>query len=217
MTDKIKYCIWDIGQTIYPYTLEPFNEWAKQHTTRPERYTESHNIFKFDYKPYMTSKIDFLTFCHSICDNYDIPYRNTTQQEINKALHAGVGPVYPDTIAAMQKMKDNNIQNGILSNALPILHQTVKLNDLILDKNIFTSYNLRLLKPDPKIFNAMRSKLGCKFNQIIFIDNKSENVKAATKLGMIGVLCRHGQAPLVLEQALNPLFINYIQNGKDFS
>ena len=190
-SNDIKYCVWDVGKTIYPFSLQPLNQWAAEHTRSPEKYDEQNNIKFFDYDPYMAGKEDFETFCRNMCRKYDIPYTNSTRQEVNKALHAGVKPPYPETLAAMDMLKKRGIENCVLSNALPILGDSVPDFVPVNRKYAFTSYELGLLKPDKKIFEAVREKLGCEFGQIIFVDDKAENVKSAEDCGIRGIVCRH--------------------------
>lgn len=205
MKNDIKYCLWDVGQTIYPYSLEPLDRWARSHTLRPEKYNDTHNIHMFDYKPYMQGKINFDTFCQDICLQYDIQYDTSIKPQINKALHQGIGPIYQDTVDIMHQLKSAKITNCILSNALPILSHTVPLEDLISAEHRFTSYELGYLKPSPEIFEATRAKLSCNFSQIMLVDDKAENISAASKLGIVGILCRHDKAPIDLQQIISPL------------
>lgn len=191
MATNIKYCIWDVGKTIYPYTLAPLDKWAAAHTVCPEDYTKCRNIFTYDYNPYMRGEISFQQVCSEICRQYNIPFTTSTPQEINKALHQGVGKAYPETLETMRLLQQKGISNGILSNALPILNNTAPIDGLVEPQHIFTSYELKLLKPDIRIYQAVRQKLGCRFEEMMFIDDKPANVKAACSLGIKGIVCRH--------------------------
>ena len=42
-------------------------------------------------------------------------------------------------------------------------------------------------KPDPEIYRRVREKLGCRFEELIFVDDKPKNTKAAAKLGIHAV------------------------------
>ena len=43
----IKYCIWDVGNVIYNYTLEPVHDWCERRTA--DRETFLRNKVKFSY------------------------------------------------------------------------------------------------------------------------------------------------------------------------
>lgn len=191
MIPAIKYCIWDVGKTIYPYTLAPLDKWAAAHALSPEIYKQKHGVFAYDYDPYMRGEVSFANFCADICRQYGIPQTLSTVQEINKALHAGVGKPYPETLETMRLLQQKGISNGILSNALPILADTAPVEGLVEPQHIFTSYELKLLKPDIRIYQAVRQKLGCRFEEMMFVDDKPANVEAARSLGIHGIVCRH--------------------------
>lgn len=53
---------------------------------------------------------------------------------------------------------------------------------------IITSYETGLRKPEPEIFQLALSRANLSPNQVIFIDDTEENVTAANKLGMNGIL-----------------------------
>ena len=50
------------------------------------------------------------------------------------------------------------------------------------------SYQVGSLKPDPRIFKAALSKVGRSPKEVIFIDDRIENIRAAEKLGIRGIL-----------------------------
>lgn len=94
----------------------------------------------------------------------------------------------------MEQMKKKGIVNGILSNALPNLKDTADAFGLINENRIFCSFDLGLLKPDPRIYESMREKLGCAFGEILFIDDKPANVEAAQALGINALVFNDGTA-----------------------
>lgn len=46
----IKYCIWDVGNVIYNYTLEPVHDWCERRTA--DRETFLRHKGKFSYNNY---------------------------------------------------------------------------------------------------------------------------------------------------------------------
>lgn len=53
---------------------------------------------------------------------------------------------------------------------------------------IIASYRVRLRKPFKEIYLQTLKKLGTTSDEVVFIDNKVENVEAARKLGMKGIV-----------------------------
>jgi len=183
---KIEYAIFDVGQTIYPFTLSPLNDYLKQNTTEPDLFNNHHTAFDYDYDPYMRGETTDLEFAEELCFFCRVPYNHKTLPIINQKLHLGCGQPFKEAITAMQQLKNSGIKIGILSNALPILHDT-KIS-LVPKKYAFTSYDLGLLKPDPKIYQALIDKLQTSPAQILFIDDKEKNIAAAQEIGINGIV-----------------------------
>ncbi len=52
------------------------------------------------------------------------------------------------------------------------------------------SYELGMVKPEPEIYLEAARRAGCRPDECVFIDDMPENVEAAAKLGMAGVVYR---------------------------
>jgi HAD superfamily hydrolase (TIGR01509 family) len=94
--------------------------------------------------------------------------------------------LYPEVIDILDTLKEN-YKLGIISNALPSLDwsfDTLKIRKYF--QNIIISAYEGVDKPDKAIYVSGVKKLGCKFEECIFIDDKIENVEAAESLGMKG-------------------------------
>ena len=48
----------------------------------------------------------------------------------------------------------------------------------------FVSSHMKLLKPDPRIYNSMLAQLGTEASRILFVDDSVENVEVARSLGI---------------------------------
>ena len=83
---NIKYCVWDVGQVIYPYTLNYLNQWALSKTTDKAAFIDKGGVKKFNYNPYMSGEINDEQFCQNLCQEYNIPFDNKTKIEINKEV-----------------------------------------------------------------------------------------------------------------------------------
>ncbi len=199
---KYKYCVWDMGKVIYDFSFEPLDSWCRQQTSDMEGYLQ--NRKKLDYDDYMRGEISFFKWCQRLCALYHIPWQASHSAEINKAFHRGVSRDFAITRRLMQQNADRGIENCILSNALPNLADTGNCWDLVKKENCFPSFELGLLKPDPQIYEAVRSKLSCTFAEMIFIDDKPENVKAASELGISAVVFSKETISAKLSALLSP-------------
>ena len=182
----IKYCVWDVGQVVYPFSLDYLDEWAFSKTVDKADFQNKGGVKTFDYNPYMLGKEDDAVFCENLCLEYNIPFEKQMVFEISQALHKGVGKFFDETIETMKILSQKGIQNCILSNALPMLEDTAA--HLVAKNYLFTSYQLGLLKPNPEIYEKVRQSLGCGFEEIIFVDDKERNVLSAKNLGIHGIV-----------------------------
>ncbi|MEM3154165.1 MAG: HAD family phosphatase [Candidatus Woesearchaeota archaeon] len=53
---------------------------------------------------------------------------------------------------------------------------------------LFLSFELNYLKPDPRAYYAVLKELGARPSDVVFIDDKKENVESAVKCGMNGIV-----------------------------
>lgn len=178
----VKYCIWDVGQVIYEYSLEPLHEWLEENTNNLNEFQNKKG--KFNYNPYMKGEVTFENLCEEICSFYHVKYNDKLPATFNKLFHKGIGEFFEETKKSQEFLKKNNVTNCILSNALQILKNTTKTEDLIKPEHVFTSFELGLLKPDVKIYKAVLEKLNAKPNEVIFVDDKEKNTKAAASIGI---------------------------------
>ncbi len=157
-------------------------------------FNENNGAVGFDYDAFMLGKVSFETLCRQLCKYCAVKFQPGIDAQINLAFRDGIGEFRETTRRLMEQMKKKGIVNGILSNALPNLKDTADAFGLIDENRIFCSFDLGLLKPDPRIYESMREKLGCAFGEILFIDDKPANVEAAKALGINALVFNDGTA-----------------------
>lgn len=184
---KIPYCVWDIGQVVYHYTLEPFNEWCVKNSNTLERSIDE--LQPLDFNPYMAGNITFNEFCHKVCTHYNIPYDANTTGAIQSALRQGQKETHSITIELMKIFKNAGIVNCVLSNALPCLKGiSAPFFDYVEPENRFYSFDIHALKPNEEAYRLIKEKLQCEYDDILFIDDKIRNVSTARELGINGIV-----------------------------
>lgn len=175
----MKVCLFDCGGVIYPYSLTPFKAWVAL--------KNKGNPVSFKWKELMTGKFSFPSFCKDVCDKINQPYTVETEVKIASLLIEGRGDFYPQTLQVMDYLTQKNIQMGLISNALPLFDDT--LSHLSLKRElIFPSYQTGILKPDKKIFQLVIQKTKLDPKDILFIDDKQENVNVARSCGLQGLV-----------------------------
>ena len=203
---KIKYCIWDVGNVIYNYSLDPLHNYFASETSDQSSFNQKKGTF--NYNEYMKGNVEWNDFCKGLCEFYSVPYSKNKNTSINKALHQGIGQYFPETRKTQEYLASKGIENCILSNALPILANSNNALDIIKKENVFCSFELGLLKPDPEIYKKVAKKLKCDLSEIIFIDDKPKNTKSAADLGIHAITFNSSTIENDVKRILNNQSIN---------
>ena len=112
---------------------------------------------------------------------------------------------FTDVFDIIEKLNKNGYKLGIISNTIKP-HIACHAKHGLFDKfqvRVF-SCDVGLKKPDLQIFNFALKKLDSRPKKTIFIDDLPENVSAAEKLGINGIVFKNGKQ---LGQALERLEI----------
>jgi FMN phosphatase YigB (HAD superfamily) len=185
---KIKFAIFDVGQVCYPFSLGPLNEFCMLNTSNKDDLKNKKGISSFNYKPFMSGKINFEQFCKDLCCYCNIVYSEEIKIKIDEKLHQGVGNFFEETLRVMNYLRDKNVVCCLLSNALPNLADTTR--NLVADDKIFVSFELELLKPDVRIYEKVLKMLRAVPEEVLFVDDKAGNVEAAKSIGINGIVFR---------------------------
>lgn len=109
-------------------------------------------------------------------------------EELNAVLKEAIG-VNPEMYALVEKLKEKNIPVALLSNIDP------RLSKLLREFGLYAPFDPCVLsceigvnKPDPKAYQAVQDKLKVEAKDIVFIDDKQENVQAAQEFGLDAIL-----------------------------
>lgn len=89
----------------------------------------------------------------------------------------------------LKRLKKQGFNIYILSNLSEDAHNAVKKYDFFdyVDGGIY-SYQVKLCKPDKRIYSELLNKYNLIPKETIFIDDREENIKAAEELGIIGII-----------------------------
>ena len=103
----------------------------------------------------------------------------------------------PGAREVLTELRRRGLKTGVLSNTLPSIERTLKavgIADLI-DVPLATCL-LGVHKPEARAFTLAAEALGCRPEEILFIDDRPENVAGAQAVGMRAALIDHsGQTP----------------------
>lgn len=95
----------------------------------------------------------------------------------------------PDVVSFIKEL-GSKYKIGLLSNAgSEYLRELLHIHDLAeLFDEIVVSGEVKMIKPDPEIFEHILQKLGVKAEESIFIDDNRRNVNSAERLGIKSIM-----------------------------
>jgi putative hydrolase of the HAD superfamily len=95
--------------------------------------------------------------------------------------------VNPGTIKVLSDLHADGTRLALLSNAGPDFGAYFRYGPLgdFFD-SFYVSGELKLLKPDPEIYQHVLADLGISAAEAVFIDNRADNVRGAQELGITG-------------------------------
>lgn len=202
----IKICLLDCGGVIYPYSLTPFYEYLKNNGVYK-------HTFKFKWKELMQGMITTSFFYQDVCQKCGMSYDKKREDELDRVLLLGVENVNLETQEIVRYLRGQNIKIGLLSNAIPQLEGSIK--EIFFDEGfVFPSYHLKALKPDVEIFKKVQEQTKIPFEQMLFIDDKKENVDAANQLGITGVVYNQKTILMDVKRVLGENNVRYSCNWR---
>lgn len=136
------------------------------------------------YDLYERGEMDCEQFFESCRDLLSL--ESLKRNEFEDTWNAFLGPAVSGIDQLLQKIKSRGLRIGTLSNTNP-LH----LDQLIKDYPLFqyfddicASHHSGARKPEKEIYQFLQKKLGISFQEMIFFDDKTENIEAAKALGI---------------------------------
>ncbi len=118
--------------------------------------------------------------------------------------------LFPDTIALVKALQSQGYQTAMLSDVTEYQAKIIrKMGYYDLFHPVLLSYEIGVQKPNPEAFKILISKLQTAPSNIIFIDDRFENVEAAKALGIDAIqFLSAQQLQTDLEKRLKPTIKN---------
>ncbi len=70
----IKFCVFDVGQVCYPYSLDPLNHLMRKMSLKKGNFDTKGGVKSFNYNPFMKGEIDFSQFCKDLCSHCEADF-----------------------------------------------------------------------------------------------------------------------------------------------
>lgn len=149
----------------------------------PERFE---NFYWADRHAYDEGKLTGLGFWQKLVRDAGLSLPDSTIEELNRWDARMWTTVDPAMLAWQRQLKKDGILTAILSNIGDSVHESLEreFEWLSTFDVLVWSYQLRVAKPEPAIFQYALKQLGTSAAETLFIDDKPANVEAAQALGM---------------------------------
>jgi FMN phosphatase YigB (HAD superfamily) len=110
----------------------------------------------------------------------------------------------PEMIAANARLRARGMRTSLCSNTSVLHFEYLKRNHAFMSDfdGYFLSYEVKCMKPDPGIFRAVERGTGLGDGEIVYIDDRIENVDAAARRGWQAI---HHVSPAATLERLHTL------------
>lgn len=144
------------------------------------------SIFDFDQlRRYETNEIGFEEYLRLLGE-----YLGCSVTQAREAHNHILGELYPGIADVVDHLLANAVETGLLSNTSDShwaeLTGTVRFAPLGRLKYPMGSFQVQFHKPDAAIYQAYERQFGLAAGDLIFFDDKAENVEAAIAVGWAG-------------------------------
>ena len=136
-------------------------------------------------RDFETGRIDAKEFAAAVTAEFSLP---VSPQQFLASFSGWVTGLYPGTLEMLAQIP-GSYQRAVLSNS-NALHWTRVVDDLQLGSSFshhFVSHLTGRIKPDADAFQYVVESLGCRPEQVLFLDDNALNVEAARLFGMQAV------------------------------
>ena len=206
MNNTIKALIFDLGNVIVNLNMRKFYK-----KILPKSDNKQINIYKDLWEP--IEKLDKGLFSKE--EFYQeakkrFQFQDVGKEEFFNMFNSIFDSLNYKLLDFIKKLKKDKMYKVFaLSNTNPLHVEFLAKN--IIDfrdyfNQVFYSFELGMIKPDPKIFLHVLEHINYKPSECIFIDDNRKNVKVAEQIGMIGIQFRNETK--ILEEIKEVLSIN---------
>ena len=182
---SIQAVAFDYGGVIcFPPSEESLQELGHLTGLSPMCFAELNRKFRLEYDRGVYTGVEYF---HSILSGAGIFLDEASLERIAQTELNGWKRINPDTVQLMRDVKSSGIKLAILSN-IP-----VDLLAWAVEQPVFTEADVgiyscehKLVKPEKGIYEKLKEQLNLEYAEIVFFDDKPENIDTARELGMNG-------------------------------
>jgi len=180
----LRAVIFDYGMVLTAAPDQEAHDAMVRITGLPEDQFES--LYWADRHAYDEGKLSGITFWQKLLRDANLNLGEQAVQELNR-LDARMWTTQNTRMTNWQlRLKEHGIRTAILSNMGDSVLASITAEFKWIENFdvLVWSYQLRMAKPDPRIYLHTLQQLGTKPEETLFLDDKQVNVDAAIALGM---------------------------------
>jgi len=203
--DKIRNIIFDLGDVILNIDVPIASKSFADLSGREQH--EILTIFKESeiFRQFETGLMDEPTFRNYVREILNFP--DLSDEAIDTAWNSLLLDLPPERVELLKKLATryrlfllSNTSSIHITQVNKILKASTgveKLEDLF--EIVFLSYEMGLMKPDPRIYQEVLDKAGLKAEETLFLDDNADNIRSA---GQLGIETIHVQKPVTILEYL---------------
>ncbi|WP_026630442.1 HAD family hydrolase [Dyadobacter alkalitolerans] len=202
---KIKNIIFDLGDVILnidvPVASKSFAELSGREQAEILELFSKNALFR----QFETGELDEMGFRNYV--RKILEFSDLSDEAIDTAWNSLLLDLPPERVELIQNLSKNyrlfllsNTSSIHITQVNKILEASTgvkKLDDLF--ETVFLSYEMGLMKPDPRIYQKVLEQAGLKAEETLFLDDNRDNIEAASKLGIDTI---HVQKPVTILEYL---------------
>lgn len=176
----VRVLLFDVGGVLVELRgVEIILGWLGNRLTAEQlwhRWLQSVPVRQFE-----TGRIDAVEFATGVIAEFSLA---VGPQEFIDSFVGWPTGLYPGTLELLQRIP-RRYQRALLSNS-NALHWPRVLHEMQLGPAIdhhFVSHLMGRIKPDPDAFEHVLASLGCRPDEVLFLDDNGLNIEAARRLG----------------------------------
>ncbi|KAF6242822.1 hypothetical protein C6988_06470 [Nitrosopumilus sp. b1] len=179
---QIKCVLFDLGGVVLNWN----NSWLIDEISK--QFNLSKKKFEQEFDNHLgilsSGKMTEKEFWQSISKKLDAS-NLIRQDSILEPVFRKLVSINQSVYSLSSKIKENGLSIGILSNTEPVTYSVIEsLESFAHFDYKFLSYEIGLVKPDPKIYEHVVNNLPYKKEELFFIDDTIQNVDSANDFGL---------------------------------
>ncbi|MHA4741673.1 HAD family hydrolase [Dyadobacter sp. MSC1_007] len=202
---KIRNIIFDLGDVILnidvPIASKSFGELSGKEQAEIMKIFKESDLFR----QFETGLLDEPTFRNYVREILNLP--DLSDEAIDTAWNSLLLDLPPERVELLKKLSQkyrlfllSNTSSIHITQVNKILKASTgveRLGDLF--ETVFLSYEMGLMKPDPRIYTQVLEQAGLLAEETLFLDDNADNIKSASEVGIETI---HVQKPVTILEYL---------------